>query len=50
MTEDNDFLPITNVPYGNNFETREYRNGRISRPNISAEIIAILPGSRQKIT
>jgi len=25
MTEGNDLLPITNVPRGNNFETREYR-------------------------
>jgi hypothetical protein len=44
MTEDNDFLPITNVPYGNNFETREYRNRRISKCNISVEIIALFPG------
>ena len=44
MTEDDDFLPITNVPYGNNFETREYRNRRISKRNISVEIIALLPG------
>ena len=35
MKEGNYLVPITNVPHGNNFEIREYRNGIISKRNIS---------------